>query len=170
MMIFTYALCLLRGNRRGSASIEFALTLLPFFLLFAGTLEVGWYMTKVAILQNAVETSGRLIRTGQITTLSPFLDSISQHSFGIINVNNLSVNASAYNSFSAVPSPLPSMFNNSGAPINQNFQTGSGNQVVVLVVGYRYQFSTPLIGTLVDASGRGFWTFTSAMVIRNEPF
>jgi len=170
MSIFTHIRRMFRGNRRGVVAVEFALTSAPFFLVFIGALEIGLYMTKVAVLQNAVETAGRLISTGQVTTLAPFLDSISQHSFGLIKTDSLSVNASAYNKFNDVPSPLPALFGKNGAPANQNFQTGAGNQVVVLTVGYKYKFSTPLVGSALDSSGLGFWTFTSSMVVRNEPF
>jgi len=170
MTILTHLRRVLGLNRRGSVSVEFALVLTPFVLTFAGLFEVGLYMTETAVLQNAVEISGRLVRTGQVTTLQPFLDSITQNTYGLVNVSALSVNATPYSSFGAVPDPLPTLFDQHGNAINQNFHTGTGNQVVVLVVGCRYQFLTPVIGNAVDASGAGVWTFTSAMVFRNEPF
>ena len=170
MVIFTHLQRALMANRRGTVAVEFALVLLPFLITFAGIFEVGLYITKTAVLENAVKESGRLIRTGQVTTLSPFLDNISQNTFGLLDASKLSVSSNAYNSFDAIPGTLPAQFDQKGNQINQNFQTGAGNQVIVLRVGCRYQFITPLVGSLVDASGAGTWTFTSTMVFRNEPF
>ena len=151
-------------------SVEFALILLPYFMTFGGIFEVGLYITKASVLQNAVELSARMVRTGQLTSLTQFKDVMTQNTFGLIDVNSLSVNATSYNSFGAIPNTLPSIFDNGGNPTNQNFQTGIGNQVVVLRAGSRYNFITPIVSSLIDVSGAGIWTFTSTEVFRNEAF
>ena len=125
-----------------------------------GIIEVGLYTFTITVLQSAVSSSARLVRTGQISTLSPFLTNITNNTFGLVDVTKLQISATAYSSFGSIPATLTAG--------NGNFTTGSGNSVVVLMVLYQYQFITPLVGNLISTSG--VWSFSETMVFRNEPF
>lgn len=50
---------------KGSAAIEFALVAPVFFILLMGTIETGVIFFAQATLQNAVNDTARLVRTGQ---------------------------------------------------------------------------------------------------------
>lgn len=54
-------------SRDGSAAVEFALLAFPFFLLIFATIEAFIAFAGEQLLENAVDTLGRQIRTGQIT-------------------------------------------------------------------------------------------------------
>jgi Flp pilus assembly protein TadG len=56
-----------RRDKDGSAAIEFGMLALPFFLLIFATIEAFIAFAGEQLLQNAVDTMGRQIRTGQIT-------------------------------------------------------------------------------------------------------
>ena len=47
-----------------------------------------------------------MIKTGQVTTLTGFTKSITDNSYGLLDVSALSINVTAYESFAQVPSTL----------------------------------------------------------------
>ncbi len=159
----------LKRNRSGTAAVEMGFLLLPFILVLVGVFETGTYVGQQAILQDAVKTASRLISTGQITSSgkAQFLSSIAKNTYGLIDTTKLSVNVTAYSSFSAVPSKFQPLFDSSGKAANQNFQTGTGNQVVVVQVGNWYSFAAP---SLMASTSGGASIVTSNLVFRNEPF
>ena len=169
MTISSFIHRILRKSRSGTAAIETAMLLLPFIMVLVGVFEAGSYIGQASILQNAVKTAARLISTGQIHSSDKtlFMSSIAQNTYGLIDTTKLSVSVNAYPSFGAVPSTLLPLFDNNGNPINQTFQTGTGNQVVVVRVGYWYSFVVPALFT---ASSSGTSTVSSNLVFRNEPF
>lgn len=146
--------------------------MLPFILVLVGVFEAGTHVGRYAILQDAVKTAARLIATGQISSgdKTKFLTSISQNTYGLIDTTTLSVNVNAYTSFSAIPTTLQPLFDSNGAVSNQSFQTGTGNQVVVVRVGYWYSFVTPLVSSLLATSSGSTSIFNTTLVFRNEPF
>ena len=162
MLILRKMIDAIRQCRRGAAALEFALLITPYLIVTFGIIEIGLYTLTISVLESSISSSARLIRTGQISTLAPFLTNISSNTFGLVDVTQLSVSAYAYSSFGSIPTTL--------TPGNSSFNTGSGNSVVVLVVGYQYQFITPLVGNLIAPSGNGAWSFSTTMVFRNEPF
>ncbi|HEV7322056.1 MAG TPA: TadE/TadG family type IV pilus assembly protein [Ensifer sp.] len=54
-------------NRKGTASIEFAILALPFFVVIFASLETFAAFYGDQLLANATETMARKVRTGQIT-------------------------------------------------------------------------------------------------------
>ena len=50
---------------KGSAAIEFAMVAPIFFILLMGTIEAGVIFFGQSVLQNAVNDTARLVRTGQ---------------------------------------------------------------------------------------------------------
>ena len=60
-----------RRSSDGSAAIEFAMLAFPFFLLIFATIEAFIAFAGEQLLENAVDTMARQIRTGQITSYDP---------------------------------------------------------------------------------------------------
>ena len=58
---------------RGSAALEFGFIAPIFFVLMLGIMEIGVMTFSQFALQNAVTDAGRLIRTGQATTIAPVI-------------------------------------------------------------------------------------------------
>lgn len=56
-----------RKSEDGTAVVEFAILALPFFILVFATIEAFVAFAGEQLLENAVDTMGRQIRTGQIT-------------------------------------------------------------------------------------------------------
>ena len=169
MSISTLIHRVLRRNRSGTAAVETGFVLLPFLMVLVGVFETGTFIGQKAILQDAVKTASRLISTGQIDSSgkAQFLSTIAQNTYGLIDTAKLSVTVTAYPSFSAVPASFQPLFDASGKAANQNFQTGTGNQVVVVQVGDWYTLAAP---ALLPTSTGGASVVTSTLVFRNEPF
>src|SRR3569833_1600719 len=55
---------------KGSAAIEFAMVAPVFFVLLMGTIEAGVNFFGQSVLQNAVNDTARLVRTGQTACYS----------------------------------------------------------------------------------------------------
>lgn len=52
-------------HREGAAAVEFAMVAAPFFFMIFAVLELGLVFLVDSVLENAVVTSSRLVRTGQ---------------------------------------------------------------------------------------------------------
>ncbi len=166
---------ILGGNRCGAVAVEFALVLLPFFVTLIGLIGIATYQAKSGVLQHAVEIASRMIKTGQVTTLTGFTKSITDNSYGLLDVSALSINVTAYESFAQVPSTLSALFDSGGKPTNQNFQPGTGNKAVVVRVGSRFTIisaTTTDPETVSPAASTTdlILTITSTTAFRNEPF
>jgi len=59
------------GRRCGVAAVEFAVVLVPMFVLLVGTLEVGRVIHVTQILSNAARDAGRMASQGQVVFFDP---------------------------------------------------------------------------------------------------
>jgi Flp pilus assembly protein TadG len=158
-------------------AIELALISPVFFVLLMAVVETSLFYFKAAVLDGAVREAVRGIKTGQDQASgsgaqSAFTTKLCSGLAGMISCGSLVINMNAYASFAAAAAAVqPSLFDASGNPIaGQSFNPGTANQVVVVVVGYRYSFATPMVGTALSPDHSGTITATSSAVFRNEPF
>ena len=59
-----------KDDQSGTAGIEFAMIIGPFLLLVFGIMKIGIIFFAMFSLDNAVEQTARLVRTGQAGTIS----------------------------------------------------------------------------------------------------
>lgn len=60
----------LSADQRGTTAVEFGMVATPFFMMLFGIISVGFYFFTTFTLENAIESSARLIRTGQMQSIT----------------------------------------------------------------------------------------------------
>lgn len=83
-------------QQKGSQSIEFAMVLIPFLLLFIGFFEISRVLLVSAIFESAVSAGVREVRVlpQGLRAEQTFRDEIDQ--FPMLDVDNLTITATAY--------------------------------------------------------------------------
>ena len=163
-------------SRSGSAAIEFAFVAPVFFMFMFGILEGGIMFFGQAALMNSVQDAARLIRTGQAQT-----GSMNQASFKtkvcdgisvLLDCSNLTVDVQNYPSgFSSGGLSTPTDSNGNLKSGQNNYNTGSPCDVVVVRAFYKYTIKTPVISSfLAGKAGNDFNYLTAAAAFRNEPY
>ncbi len=66
-----------RAQRRGSILVEFALVAIAFYLLLAGTIEIGRMITTSQIVQNAARTAARELALMPLPATMTFTDALN---------------------------------------------------------------------------------------------
>lgn len=184
------ALRRLRADRRGSAAVDFALVVGPFFLLVIGLLEFGMLMIGQTLLQNAVAEASRFGLTGRTlegrTREDVITSMVRDRGIGLIDPDQLMFETLVYPSFDSVGRPETFTDGNGNgrwdvgepfADINGNGQwdadmgaagLGGPDDVVLYRVRYDWRMLTPLISNLLP--GDGTIRLEASLAIRNEPF
>lgn len=149
-------------NDSGQALVEFALSLMIFFLLVFGTMDFANLFYHKVTLQNAVRQAGRYAITGQCILGSKGACSMSRYlsiqqvletaSAGILNSSNITTD-----------STIVCTNKGGGCP------TGAGGpgDLVTITVTYQYRFMTAPIATFFKGSTYKL-VVSSAFI--NEPF
>jgi Flp pilus assembly protein TadG len=164
--------------RRGSAAAEFALVLMPFFLLTFGLAEIAMLGFAQTSLDFAISETARQIRTGRAQ-----MDGVSEaeikaqlcddlNNFVVMGCDgNLFLDVDRFNSFVDAS-------NGANDPIQDNqFQTagmgyapGAPSDIVVVRAYYRWQIMTPLFEPVFQNISGGQRILVSTMMFRNEPY
>jgi Flp pilus assembly protein TadG len=162
--------------RRGSAAVEFALVLAPFFLLTFGLAEIAMIGYAQASLDGAVSDVARSIRTGQAQmgglTAGQMKDRLCGRMSRLLAVDcgaNLYLDVNRFDSFVAA---------NQGVPIqNGEFQDngfgyspGAPSEIVVVRAYYRWQIMTPMFQPVFQNVTDGKRILIATMMFRNEPY
>jgi Flp pilus assembly protein TadG len=171
-----------RGRRAngGSAAIEFAMIAPIFFLMLFATLETGMAYFANMTLQNAVQQTARLIRTGQAQKTNMSQAQFRQKVCDQIKVllscdDKLSIDIRSFGSFGnpGYPAPLDQDKNmNAGL---DSFDMGdssvNGGQAIVLFRAfYKWQLYTPMFGQYFANMSGNQRLLTSSIAFRNEPY
>lgn len=164
--------------KRGSAAVEFALVLMPFFLLTFGLAEVAMLGFAQTSLDFAVSEVAREIRTGQAQMSGRTQGQIQTelcdelNNFLIMGCDgNLYLDVDRFDSFVAA---------NNGAndPIQNNqfnaggmgYTPGAPSDIVVVRAYYRWKIMTPLFEPVFQNISGGERIIVSTMMFRNEPY
>jgi Flp pilus assembly protein TadG len=164
--------------RRGSAAVEFAFVLMPFFLLTFGLAEVAMIGFAQTSLDFAVSETGRQIRTGQAQMNGVSEAQIKAQLCDEINNfivmgcdGNLYLDVRRFNSFTdANNNALNSVQNNNFSAAGMGFQPGDPSDIVVVRAYYRWKVITPLFEPIFENVSGGQRILVSTMMFRNEPF
>ncbi|MCV0425589.1 MAG: pilus assembly protein [Roseibium sp.] len=158
----------------GATAIEFAAVGLPFFLLALATIEVGLAYFANRMVDNAVVTASRLIRTGQAAD-----GAISQTEFKtqicnsmpdfMCDLDRINVEVTSVDSFLNAD-PTADLYDDDGEVRNPlGFDTGDANSIIVVNVVYEWPMLASTLG--LDPGDAGNTRYlTSTMVFRNEPW
>lgn len=164
--------------RRGAAAVEFALVLMPFFLLTFGLAEIAMIGFAQTSLDFAVSETARQIRTGQaqmngVTEAQIRSQLCSElNNFIVMGCDgNLYLDVRRFDSFADAD-------NNGMAPIQNNafneagmgYQPGQPSDIVVVRAYYRWHIITPMFEPVFQNISGGERILVSTMMFRNEPF
>lgn len=167
-----------RRARRGSATIEFALVVLPFFLLTFGLAEIAMIGFAQTTLDGAVSDTARAIRTGQAQMgglgAGQMKDQLCNRMTRILAVNcgeNLYLDVRQFNSFvaanAAALNPIEDgEFDDTGF----GYQPGQPSSIVVVRAYYRWHVMTPMFQPVFQNINGGERILISTMMFRNEPY
>jgi Flp pilus assembly protein TadG len=168
----------------GSAAIEFAMIAPIFLLLTFAILETSMVFFADMVLDNAVLTTGRMIRTGQAQnqamTQSQFRDAVCDQVKALLSCKpeTLLIDVRSFTNFNTTNFPPALDKNGNLNPDLNSYQPGGSSQVagqspIVLVrVLYLWQLYTPLFAEYFENMGKGSGKrligFSAAF--KNEPF
>mgnify|MGYP000403917976 CR=1 FL=1 len=164
---------------KGAVAVEFALVALPFLFLLMGILQIGLIFFVQTDLDNASAEARRLIRTGEFQATysstgtgaaSAFETLICNNATSIPNcANNLAVDVSVaadYNNITYANRITGGSFNDALTSID----TGSGGDIVVVTISYKWPLFVPLVDQIFASTNNGERVLVSTIVFRNEPF
>ena len=176
----------LAGFRRredGTVAVEFALVLAPFLFLLSGLVEIGFMLQTGAVLQNATDEAGRLIRTGQVTTRTgtSLMDASTFISRVCAQVPTLtscqaavSIDVRSSTSFSNLSNVMPNPINVGPAILNGprtiDFMPGGANRTTSVIITYDWEFALPLMHAFGNVFGGSARRLQGITIFRNEPF
>jgi Flp pilus assembly protein TadG len=162
------------GDRSGVTAIEFSMIALPFFVLAFGIIEVGVSHFVNRMVDNAVISASRLIRTGQADQSGISADDFKTQICGFMpefmcNEDRIFVEVSAVNNFSDANS-TDSLYDSDGnLKETFGFDVGGAGGIVVVNVIYKWPMMTSAL-QLDHSDNGGERHLTSTMVFRNEPY
>lgn len=164
---------------RGATLIEFALIMVPFFVILFGILEVGLIFWGSFELDNATQDTARMIRTGQVASGNMSKSSFAEAVCGRVSLlgkdctSKLRVDVRSYDNFSQM-SP-PDALDGAGElkePASDDFAYDPGGARDVVLVTTFYEW--PLINFMTEFSlanmANGNRLLRASAAFRNEPF
>jgi Flp pilus assembly protein TadG len=167
-------LALLRSGlacERGATAVEFALLALPFLALLMAMLETALVFFVGQVLQSATAESGRLVMTGQATSLSStqFQQAVCDRGYGLFDCSNISVNVQTFSSFAAITRITP-IQNGKLNKTALTFAVGRPGDIEVVQVFYPWPLGTDLLGLHLNNINGDSSLLVATSVFRNEPY
>ncbi len=169
---------LLRGVRRserGATLIEFAMVVLPFFILLFGIFEVGFVFWGTYELENATEDAARLIRTGRVQSggidESGFKTEICNRVSLLANcTTKLRIDVQNFDNFASLtpPSPLDGAGNLKESGFT--YAPGGAERTVLVTSFYEWPLINIISGVSLSNMASGNRLLRATVAFRNEPF
>jgi Flp pilus assembly protein TadG len=172
-----------RGNRRGSAAVEFALVAPMFFALLFAIIEVALMFFASQVLETVTQNSARVLLTGQAQSGSVTACAVSgvgtpcsQSTFkayvcsqipALFDCSKLSVDVVSANSFGTLSLTSYGDSCNFNASAAQ-YGPGGAGQVVVVRLFYQWPLFVTGLGFNMGCSSKRLLVSTAAF--KNEPF
>ena len=154
----------------GATAVEFALIALPFFGLLSMVFETAAMLFTDISLQNGVNQTARLIRTGQVQT-----QSISQARFREILCGNVAfyIDCSKIRLY-ITKSTSPNFTNrtnlmNATGETPQRWEVGAASEWTLVQVSYDWKLFIPQISMLANV-GSDTRRIVAGALFRNEPY
>lgn len=163
-----------RRNQDGATAVEFALVATPFFALLFAIIETAVVFFVSQAMDTAVETAGRLIRTGQAqqdgTSAAAFKTAICNQMGGILDcTSGLKVDVRKYTNFGSIDLGTP-VDGSGNLKVTENYQTGHGGDIVVVRAYYEWPVLVNLLGNGLGNLPDGKHLMVATAAFRNEPF
>jgi len=163
-----------KGNRKGSAAVEFAMIALPFFMMLFAIIETSLVFFAQQSLETATQDTARLLLTGQAQTAgysqSQFKTALCNNLTSLFDcTNGIYINVTNYANFGAVAPTTP--IDGSGNFVNNMQYSPGGSGVITLVQTY-YMWPIYVTGlgyNIANVNGH-YHLLAATAAFRNEPF
>ena len=171
---------------KGVAAIEFAMVAPVFFILLMGTMEAGIMFFAQSALQNALNDTARMVRTGQAAcfsrdasnncvamTSSEFRKQLCDEVSLVLQdcaTGGVQFDAKAYPAGfggASNSSPLDAAGN---LPTLTAFNVGNACDVVLVRAFYNWPVFTPILNFFLANASGNYHLLSSAAAFRNEPY
>ena len=164
------------NDNSGVAAVEFALIAVPFFILLFGLIEISLIFIVTTTLEHGLTEASRQIRTGAFqqnpsSTAATFKQDICDELFNLLDCpGGLVLDVTTFSSF--VGTSQPSRIDSSGNfdNSNQQFTTGSRNDIVLIRAFYEWELITPVLSAPLSNLSNGNRLIEAGIAFRNEPF
>jgi len=159
---------------RGVAALEFGFIAPPFFALLFSMFEVGLTYTADAVLQNAVNETSRMIRTGQVQnggfTKQQFRQLVCDNINVLLNCDQrLQIDVRKFTAFNAASFSNP-LDGNGNFRNDYKYEPGAPCDVILVRAFYAWDPVTPGLGDYMSNMGGGGRLLQGTAAVRNEPF
>jgi len=162
----------MRGDR-GVAMVEFALIMIPFFVILFGIFEVGLVFWGSYELENATEEAARQIRTGQIQGgggAAAFKQQVCNRVVLLSRCNaDLRVNVRNFNDYQDAYTQAEPL-DEQGALKGDVFDPGGPRSIVLVSTYYRWPLLNALSSYSLSNMAGGARLLSASAAFRNEPF
>lgn len=178
----------LQRSRDGSTAIEFALLAFPFFLLIFATIEAFIAFAGEQLLENAVDTMARQIRTGQIKNLSE--DEFRTKFCAEISLmikcaaeedpdnQKLYIDVREFATFAAIPNYIPKQGSSQFSDLDSSefaYSPGGPKSINIVRAYYRWEVMTDLVRPFItnirkDGEMPRDYLMVATAAFRNENF
>jgi Flp pilus assembly protein TadG len=163
-------------NRDGFTAVEFAIVAIPFIMMLFGIIAVGLFFFTTFALENAIEQSSRLLRTGQVQesgmTREQFKTEVCNRAPGFVDcTSKLRVNVQSFASFGAIAAA--SCTDGGGNLISEggsSFTPGGSSDVVLVTVCYEWDLVKAIPFIQLGNMGSGGRLIQAATTFRTEPY
>jgi len=161
-------------DRRGVTAVEFGMIGLPFLALLIVMLEIGIVCFAQQELETAVEQAGRIVLTGQTTSLSQtqFSSKVCGFLPALFNCSGLMIDLQSATSFSSANTSTPTLTYDSKGNVTNTwiYNTGSKGDVMVLRVLYQFPVWPGPLGFNLANLSNGKRLMMATAVFQNEPY
>lgn len=177
-----------RRSSDGSAAIEFALLALPFFVLIFATIEAFIAFAGEQLLENAVDTMARQVRTGQAKNFDEeeFRTKFCAEISLMISCaeeedpddQKLYLDVREFASFAAIPNYIPKQSNEQFSDLDSSdfaYSPGGPESINIVRAYYRWEVMTDLVRPFItnirkDGEIPRDYLMVATAAFRNENF
>ena len=174
-----------RGNRRGSAAVEFALVAPVFFALLFAIIETAIMFFASQVLETITQNSARVVLTGQAQsgsvgscavggvatacTQATFKTYVCSQIPALFDCNSLYVDVQSYSSFSSVT--LSSHIDAAGNfDSNMGYSPGGAGDIVVVRLFYQWPLFVTGLGYNISNLAGNKRLLVATAAFKNEPY
>jgi Flp pilus assembly protein TadG len=164
----------LRKEGRGAVMIEFALVMLPFFILVFGIFEVGLVTWGGLELDNATNAAARLVRTGQAQSGHYDANRLKQEVCARVSLlfdcsSKLRLDVRTFTSFASMTAPQPLTAQRT-LQDGFSFQPGAAEEIVLMSTYYEWPLLNIVSSMSLANMASGNRLLQASTAFRNEPF
>lgn len=159
----------------GVTIVEFGLLAAPFFALIGAILETAFVFLASQILDTAVDTSVRLVRTGQIqqsanNNLTGFRSDVCDYLYSLFDCSQLHISVKTVPKFSQATVGYPLDVNTGNWTLAEDYNPGAGSDVVMVQVYYKWPTILNFFNFDLANTADGKRLMSAVRVFKNEPF